>query len=425
MTVRPFRARLGALASLLASTVALPAAAQEATTLNFLTAEQDATVMPMIEGFEALHPEIDVVHESIPFDAMNAAIESRIGAQDPSIDVFLADSPRIPALASRGYLASMEDLRADVEAVASPAAVEVLSWNGELFALPFWTSTQLMFYNKGLLDAAGIPYPSASPDERLTYEQVVDLAKQAQAAGAEFGFFPEQIDRYYQLQPMFESAGAGPGLTGEGNLTPDITSDAWVEAAEFYARLFEEGVAPRGIAVDQMQSVFTSGDVAFYIGGPWNLSAFDAAEGLSYGVAPVPYFEGGTPATPTDSWAVAVSPYAAHPEEARLFAEYVSLNPEGATLSVQPNPIPPVNSEAYASYIERIAGMNPEVGEDVRAIMTHELANTTVSRPRSVGYVAFEEVMNRAFSDIRNGAEVRPTLEQASQQLESTLARIQ
>ena len=418
--------RLGAtaLATLLASAAATVAWSQEVT-LNFLSAEEDATVMPMIEGFEALHPEIDVVHESIPFDSMNAAIESRVGGQDDSIDVFLVDSPRIPAMVSRGYLASMEDLRAEIEAVAIPAAVEVLSNDGELFALPFWTSTQLMFYNKDLLDAADIPYPSASPDERLTYEEVVELAKQAQAAGAEFGFLPEQIDRYYQLQPMFESAGAGPGLTGEGNLTPDITSDAWIKAAEFYASLFADGVAPRGIPVDQMRSVFTSGDLAFYISGPWSLSDFDATEGLNYGVAPVPYFEGGTPATPTDSWAVAVSPYAAHPEEARMFAEYITLDPEGATLSVQPNPIPPVNSKAYPAYIDRIASMNPEVGEDVRTIMTYELANTTVSRPRSIGFVAFEEVMNRAFGDLRNGAEVRPTLEQASQQLESTLARIQ
>jgi multiple sugar transport system substrate-binding protein len=47
-----------------------------------------------------------------------------------------------------------------------------------------------------------------------------------------------------------------------------------------------------------------------------------------------------------------------------------------------------------------------------------------VSRPRSIGYVAFEEVMNRAFSDIRNGADVRSTLEQAQNQLTSALSRL-
>jgi multiple sugar transport system substrate-binding protein len=57
--------------------------------------------------------------------------------------------------------------------------------------------------------------------------------------------------------------------------------------------------------------------------------------------------------------------------------------------------------------------------------MTYELANNSVSRPRSIGYVAFEEIMNRAFSDIRNGSAVQATLDQAQQQLTSTLARIQ
>jgi len=328
-------------------------------------------------------------------------------------------------MASRGCLQSLEDLRRQVEAVANKTAMGVLQSKGELFALPFWTSTQLMFYNKDLLDAAGVPYPSASPEERLTYDQVVDEAKKAQGAGAKYGFLLEQIDRYYQLQPLFESAGAGSGLTGEGNLTPDITSDAWISTAEFYRSLFEDGVSPRGIPVDQMQSVFTSGDVAFYVGGPWNLSAFTAAEGLNYGVAPVPYFEGGKPVTPTDSWAVAISPYTDQPDAARLFAEYITLNPEGALLAVKTNPIPPVNEEAFKAYVDSLGTQYGDVGPAVRDIMAYEVPNTAVSRPRTVGYVAFEEVMNRAFSDIRNGSDVRETLEAASQQLESTLSRIQ
>ena len=57
--------------------------------------------------------------------------------------------------------------------------------------------------------------------------------------------------------------------------------------------------------------------------------------------------------------------------------------------------------------------------------MTYELADTAVSRPRSIGYVPFETVMNKAFSDIRNGADVEATLKQAQQQLTSQLRRVQ
>ena len=48
-----------------------------------------------------------------------------------------------------------------------------------------------------------------------------------------------------------------------------------------------------------------------------------------------------------------------------------------------------------------------------------------VSVVASIGYVAFETVMNKAFSDIRNGSDVESTLKQAQQQLTSQLRRIQ
>lgn len=412
---------------LLASTVlAVPGAAlAEKVTLNFLTAEKDETVAPAIEGFEKLYPDIDVVHTTVPFDSMNATVEARVGGQDSSIDVFLVDSPRVPAMANRGYLLNLNEFREAADKVSNDVAMGVVSYKDDMYALPLWTSTQLMYYNKDLLDKAGIPYPGAGEADRLTYDQVVDLAKKAQAAGAKYGFLPEQIDRYYQLQPLFESIGGGSGLTGPDNLTPDITNPKWIEAAEFYSSLFKDGVSPRGIPTDQMSSVFTSGDVAFYIGGPWQFRPFNATEGLRYGVAPVPYFQGGKPVVPTDSWAVGISPHAAHPDEAKKFVEYLSINPEGALLSVANNPIPPTNEVAYTTYIDGIAALDPEVGPAAKEIMTYELAKNSVSRPRSIGYVAFEEIMNRAFSDIRNGADVTTTLQQAQDQLNSTLARIQ
>jgi len=111
-------------------------------------------------------------------------------------------------------------------------------------------------------------------------------------------------------------------------------------------------------------------------------------------------------------------------EAAKKFVEFISLDPEGSYLTVSQNPIPPVNLEAYKTYIDKLATFDPVVGPQVKEVMTYELANSAVSRPRSAGYVAFEEVMNRAFSDIRNGADVRQTLEAAEQQLKSALSRL-
>jgi multiple sugar transport system substrate-binding protein len=398
----------------------------DSVTIDFLTAERPETFAPVIAQFEKENPNIKVNFETVPFDSMVPTIEARLGGHDSSIDVYLVDTPRVPAMANSGYLLKINEEMDKVKSVASEEAQGVLMYKGDLYALPFWTSTQLMYYNKDLFDKAGVAYPSSEEKDRLTYDEALAIAKKVQAAtGAKFGFVPEQIDRYYQLQPIFESNGGGSGLTGPDNMTPDITNAKWIEAGKFYASLFADGYAPRGITDDQMSSTFTSGQGVFYIGGPWQFATFNAAKDLHYNVAPVPYWKGGKRVTPTDSWGVAISPYAAHPTEAIKFAEYITINPEGAGLAIKTNPIIPVNKIAYGPYIDWIASLDPKIGPNAKKIMTYELADTGISRPRSIGYVAFETVMNKAFSDLRNGSDVEGTLKQAEQQLKSQLRRIQ
>lgn len=420
LTSRLIRAGITGLAAL---TIAGTAQAQ--TTINFLSAQRDEIVAPMIEAFEKANPDIKVVHQQVPFNDLNAATESRIGQGDTSIDLVHADTPRVPAFASQGYLLNLDDLRAEIEAaVPNPVDLEQVSWDGSLFAFPMWTSTQLLFYNRDLLEKAGVEAPSADPEQRLTWAELLEKAKKAQEGGAKWGLTFQQVDRYYQLQMLFESAGAGSGLTGDGLLEPAVNTEKWVEVADWYRALYEDGLAPRGVTPEQTDDLFINGEVAFVIGGPWAIGRYDRNADLNYGVAPVPYFEGGKPVTPTGSWALSINPNSEKIEAARKFAEFVSINPEGAFLSVSANPLPPVNAEAYKKYAERMSAMTDKIGP-VIDVISYETQNTAVGRPRSRGYVTFETIMNRTFSDIRNGAEAQGALDDAQRQLTRALGRIQ
>ena len=400
------------------------ALAQEETTLNFLSAQQDNVVKPMIDAFEAANPGIKVVHQSVPFNDLNAAVESRIGQGDTSIDVIHADTPRVPAFAAAGYLLKLDDRRDEItKAVPNPVDIEQVSWDGSIYAYPMWTSTQLLYYNKDLLKKAGIEPPSGDPAQRMTWEALLDAASKVQKSGAKWGVTFKQVDRYYQLLMLFESTGAGPGLTGEGLLSPAVNTDAWVGVADWYRNLYESGLAPRGVTPEQTDDLFINGQVAFIIGGPWAIGRYDANPDLHYGVAPVPYFQGGKSVTPTGSWALSINPNSQKIDAARKFAEFVSLNGEGAYLSVSENPLPPVNAEAYKKYAERMATMTDKIGP-VNDIITYETKNTAVGRPRTRGYVTFQTIMNKTFSVIGNGAEAKPALDDAQRQLERALARI-
>lgn len=170
-------------------------------------------------------------------------------------------------------------------------------------------------------------------------------AKKAQAAGAKWGLLFGQADRYYQLQPLYESSGAGPGLTGEGLLTPAVNTDKWVQTTDWYGKLFADGVAPRGVSFDQASSLFMNGQAVFYVDGPWQIANAVKAKDLHWGITPHPYFAGGKPVTPTDGWTIGVSPHSQHVKEATEFALFVAENKDVA-LNIAATSLPPASKEA-------------------------------------------------------------------------------
>jgi multiple sugar transport system substrate-binding protein len=394
-------------------------------TITFLNPEIKGSFDPLIKRFEAKHPNIDVRSINVPFDQINSTLQARLGARDSSLDVYVVDPPAIPNLVERGFLVDLSVLKDQAQSASLEAAFESTQYEGKLWALPIWTSEQYLYFNRDLLKQAGVEPPSADPAERWTWEQTVDAAKQAQDAGARWGLLFDQTDRYYQLQALAESAGGGPGLTGDGNLEPDLTNPGWVKAMTWYRSLFEDGLAPRGVATDQMNPTFAAGKAAFFVGGPWALAQFTAAKDLKFGVAPHPYFEGGKPATPTDSWAWGINPASDKQEAAAEFVKFASLESEGNLATIEKIFIPPTNRDAFDVYLERL---NKSGGAETRGageLMLAELEQTATHRPATPGYLQFETLMNsKVLPDIRNGADPAKRLDQANQELSSAFSRL-
>jgi multiple sugar transport system substrate-binding protein len=390
------------------------------TTLTFVNAQDPGTFDEVIASFEKDNPGITIEEEVVPFDDLNSTVQARLGGQDPTIDLYDVDAPRLAAFASRGYLEDVSDLAEQAEGKVDPTAVETGTFDGTHFALPRWTSSQLLYYNADLLAAAGVTPPSADPTQPVTWEDVTTQAAAAQAAGAEWGMTFDQVNRYYQLQPLPESLGGGPGLSGDDMLTPDVDNDEWVEAFSWYGSIFEEGLAPRGVAPEQTPQLFAAGSTAFFVGGAWNVRSFADVEGLNYGVAPFPTFADGEPASSTGSWMTGISPFSDDVEAAKKFLSYMTIETAGAQQSSSSNI--PVQLEAQKTYLDSLSAEG-EVFAQIADIIGYELENNAVPRPTTVGYVEFETEMNKAFEDIANGSDARERLEQASAELERALAK--
>lgn len=389
-------------------------------TINFIESDAPAAFKGLVKGFEAKNPNVEVKIVNVPFDQLDKVLQARLGTKDTSIDVLYADPSSIPSYVAKGWLTDLSSDRAKANAADLASTVTASTYRGKLYALPMWTSAQFLYYNKALLKKAGVTPPAMSPAKRWTWEQVVAAAKKAQHAGAQYGLLFDQTDLYYQMQALPESDGGGPGVVGSDLLTPDVTNAGWVKSMSWYRNLYVDKVAPRGVATDQMNVLFAAGKSAFFVGGPWSIGAFQNNKSkVDYGIAPHPYFTGGKVAMPTDSWSLGVSRYSEHQDAAKKFVEYMSFTKEGSLHTIDQILIPPANKQAYDVYVTRLDKSHPPATNGLGELMREELDRAAVHRPHTPGYVQMEDVLNKAFADIRNGADPKTTLAKAQKQLQS------
>ena len=98
--------------------------------------------------------------------------------------------------------------------------------------------------------------------------------------------------------------------------------------------------------------------------------------------------------------------------------KFAALDPDGALETAKGFPLPPANETTFDAYYSQ----NQTV-EGVADLIKSELVNTSRIRPRTTGYVEFEEFMGKAFEDIRNGADPAEALATAEAAIKRAWSR--
>lgn len=395
-------------------------------TITLLMADPQKNVQPALDAFAKEYPNITVEYEYVPFDQYNNLIEQRVGSGDDSVDVYAVDSGAVGALANKGYLVDLTDDFADLVASDSlPATKDANTFDGKLWSVPLWTSMQFLYYNKDLLDAAGIPYPSQDLAQAATYQELAENGKKAQAAGATWGLLFDQINRYYQLQPLVESAGGGSGVTGDDLLTADINNDGWVSAMDWYSSLFEDGISPRGVATEQMPALFATGQATYIVSGPWQIGVNKGeTPAVNYGVAANPIWEGGQGAMSTGSWNLGINPATDNLEASKTLVKFLGLTKTGNSAAAAATGTSPTFNDSFDEFLGGLDARDGEHTAGLAQLTSDQLNNIAVNRPNSPGFTQMADVTGRAFEDIRNGQDVKATLDTAQTELQGLWDRL-
>ena len=391
--------------------------------ITFSATFPEDAVTPAIEAFNEEYPDVSVTYEELPFNDLNDVIQTRVGSGDSTPDVYAADQPRIAGLVDDELLMDISEDYPDADELFDPSTVEVSTVNDSLYAAPVNTSTVVLFYNEELLNAADVDLPSKNPEDRLTWEELKDAAEQTQEAGANHGFQIFRVGQIFQMQPLPESLGGGSGMNTEADPhEPDVTNDAWVESMQFFQDLHEDGVSPRGIAVEEVPELFASGELAFFLGTTAHHDTWSNELDFDYGIAPHPYFEDGEPVTPTGAWSLGINPSTENEAIARAFVRFVTATAEGSQAWADGVGNIPANVETQQVYFE-----NELYSDDdeysTADLIDHELNNTARNRARTPQFIEFETVMGNAFEDIRNGQPVEETLQNAEDSLQGSRGR--
>ena len=293
--------RIAPLAVAALLTACRPPADQRTVTLRVLNWATDLELsgeQRVADRFAAAHPGVRVIVESITSNYGEKLATSIASGAPP--DVFLLDSPDIPAFVDRGLALDLTPYVGRVgydTAAVFPQVMEIFRRGPQLFAFPKGFTPLVIYYNKRLFRELGVPFP---PDTGWTWDGFLATARQLTRDLDGDGrvdtyalSFPRQL---YEWVPFVWSAG-GDILDPTGTRTVGyLDGPAAVATFEFLTGLVTtHRVAPPVqflTAGDAMRIArFYLGRQGMLVSGHWQLPRLVdyARRGtLEIGVAPVP-----------------------------------------------------------------------------------------------------------------------------------------
>ncbi len=244
----------------------------------------------LIQKFEAANPGIKIKHTTVPYADYQTKVAAAITAgQGPDVtqlfygwlDTFIAGK-LIQPLPEDAFPA------AKIEAEFFPV-VTAMKRDGKYYGLPTAVRSLALFYNKKAFEAAGLDpaKPPQTLDELLAVAQKTtkrDAAGNITSAGITMDMAGQ--DHHWWREVLVRQFGGTPYTEGDRKVT--YTSEAGVNALQFYLDLQTKHKVGQIGFMDEGQAAFKAGLAAMTIDGTFRLGSFASIKAFEWGVAELP-----------------------------------------------------------------------------------------------------------------------------------------
>lgn len=247
------------------SVVSLPSGEQRVLRIGSLWSGSDDTYMRMIftDFYELTHPEVKLEFvPAVDLEQTRFINPYRMEAPDKiehmrkimlgsyPVDVIMGDSNLIRSLADQNLLAPLQPLIDRDGYDLSNMAPTMLNGvrelgRGHLFALAPTFNACALFYNKGIFDAAGVPYP----EDGMTWDEMFALAgKVTKATGPEkgriYGFSMARYlsEPFWNMQTYLTPLQATVTDKQGGVMT--VNNEVWRAGWTTFSKLIQKKIIP-------------------------------------------------------------------------------------------------------------------------------------------------------------------------------------
>ncbi|MFC7819261.1 ABC transporter substrate-binding protein [Streptomyces sp. NPDC057367] len=286
---------------------------------------------------------ITIEQQSVPASqVMTKAL--RMASSKSLPDIVQFDASEMPTFADAGGLTDLRSLRLSTEDIPQ-GIVDFGSYEGTYYGAARSVNTLALFYNKDVLDEAGVEVPTTWAELRETAKELTQGKRYGlalSAGGAEDGVF--------QFLPFMWSNG--------GDET-DLDGPRVVEALDYWKGLLGDGSLSKSTVNWTQADVndqFMAGNAAMMINGPWQVETLNSDKSLHWGIAPIPVPEAGADSVGPLGGAVLTVPDTGDEAREKTAGKIVAcLSSEQEQLTYALNSwMVPANAEAAAVWREKV-----------------------------------------------------------------------
>lgn len=287
-------------------------------------------IEPLIPAFEELTG-INVEVEKLPEEQFRQRVQVELTAASSDLDVYMTSLLNEGAkFARNGWY---YDLRPFVDDPSSTSPdyefgdfgdvlIDSHTYDGALVAIPIQLETQMLYYRKDILEAAGVEVPT-------TMDELEQVAKAIDDPDGTRAFVSRGKGRAAVTQISTYLYNFGGEWTKDGTFEAGFNTPEGLAAFDFYTRMLRE-YGPRGttnMSWEEALPMFSSGQVAMYTDASTflpNMLADGTPEVIeNLGFAPMPSGPGGDYQS-FFGWALAMSAFTEKADPSWLFIQWAT-----------------------------------------------------------------------------------------------------